>query len=108
MTTLLLWAWLFSLPGLVLTALGVPKNHRNAGYASVAGPPAILIVALLALASGGQQTVTFDNWLPFLPDNAFRELADPLSALMLVILGFVATCVSFYPPAYLAEAPACR
>jgi NADH-quinone oxidoreductase subunit L len=106
--TLLLWAWLFSLPGLVLTALGVPKDRRYAGYASLAGPPVILVVALIALVGAGQQTVAIPNWLPFLPDPAFRELADPLSALMLVILGFVATCVYFYTLGYMADDPGRR
>jgi NADH-quinone oxidoreductase subunit L len=103
MTGLLLWAWIFSLPGLLLTALGVPSQRRYAGYASLAGPPVILIVALLALIGGGEQSIVIANWIPFLPDTAFAELADPLSALMLVILGFVATAVYFYTLGYMAD-----
>ena len=39
---LLAWAWVFTLPGLVLTALGVPANRKHAGYASLAGPFVLL------------------------------------------------------------------
>ena len=49
MSALLLWAWLFTLPGLLLTALGVGKRP---GAASQGGPPLMLIVALAALATG--------------------------------------------------------
>ena len=38
MMSLLAWAWLFTLPGLVLTGLGVPRKQKQAGYASLAGP----------------------------------------------------------------------
>jgi NADH-quinone oxidoreductase subunit L len=103
MIGLLAWAWLFTLPGLVLTALGVPHGQRRAGYASLPGPIVLLLVALAALVSGGSASVVFDNWLPFLPDGAFRALADPLSALMLAIVGFVATLVYIYSLGYLAD-----
>src|SRR4051812_38031551 len=106
--SLLLWAWLFSLPGLLLTAFGVPKDRRYAGYASLAGPAVILLVSLLALVQGGQQTLAVDNWLPFLPDGAFRLLADELSALMLAILGFVAALVYVYSLGYMADDPGRR
>jgi NADH-quinone oxidoreductase subunit L len=100
---LLCWAWLFTLPGLVLTAVGVPSGRKGAGYASLAGPVVLLLVGLAALISGGSATVQYDNWLPFLPDGAFRILADPLSALMLAILGFVATLVYVYSLGYMAD-----
>ncbi|MCA1644965.1 MAG: NADH-quinone oxidoreductase subunit L [Chloroflexi bacterium] len=103
MTGLLAWAWLFTLPGLVLTGLGVPAGKRAAGYASLPGPIVVLTVALGVLASGGTASVQLDNWLPFLPDGAFRSLADPLSALMLAILGFVATLVYIYSLGYMAD-----
>jgi NADH-quinone oxidoreductase subunit L len=108
MMGLLAWAWVFTLPGLVLTGLGVPGTRRGAGYASVPGPVVLLVVAVLALLEGGSTSVQFDNWLPFLPDGAFRALADQLSALMLAILGFVAALVYIYSLGYLSEDPGRR
>jgi len=108
MMPLLAWSWVFTLPGLLLTALGVPSSRNKAGYASLAGPPLLLLVALAALLNGGSYAVAFDNWLPFLPDGAYRALADPLSALLLAILGFVATLVYFYSLGYMATDPARR
>src|SRR6266851_6688238 len=108
MIGLLAWAWLCTLPGLVLTALGVPGSKKQAGLASIPGPIVLLVIAIAGLASGGTATVQFDNWLPFLPDGAFRALADPLSALLLVILGFVATLVYVYSLGYMADDPARR
>src|SRR6266851_2901912 len=108
MIGLLAWAWLCTLPGLVLTALGVPGSKKQAGLASIPGPIVLLVIAIAGLASGGTATVQFDNWLPFLPDGAFRALADPLSALMLVILGFVATLVYIYSLGYMADDPGRR
>jgi NADH-quinone oxidoreductase subunit L len=103
---LLAWAWLFTLPGLVLSARGVPA--RRPPYASLPGPFVVLGVAVAALVSGGSATIQFDNWLPFLPDGAFRLLADELSALMLAILGFVAALVYVYSLGYMAEDPGRR
>ncbi|MBV9543934.1 MAG: NADH-quinone oxidoreductase subunit L, partial [Chloroflexi bacterium] len=108
MTALLAWAWVFTLPGLLLTALGVPADNRKAGYASLAGPPVMLVVAVIAFLQGGSYSVEFQNWLPFLPDGSFRSLADPLSAFMLAILGFVATLVYVYSLGYMAEDPGRR
>jgi NADH-quinone oxidoreductase subunit L len=108
MIGLLAWAWVFTLPGLVLTALGIPKSQKQAGWASIPAPIVMLVIALAALANGGTATVQFDNWLPFLPDGAFRALADPLSALMLAILGFVAALVYVYSLGYMAEDPGRR
>src|SRR5207253_2928512 len=105
---LLAWAWLFPLPGLVLTALGLPAGQKRSGYASIPGPVVMLVIALAGLANSGSATVQFDNWLPFLPDGAFRALADPLSSLMLVILGFVATLVYVYSLGYMADDPGRR
>ncbi|MGI9146352.1 MAG: NADH-quinone oxidoreductase subunit 5 family protein [Chloroflexota bacterium] len=106
--SLLTWAWLFTLPGLLLTAFGVPGSRRTAGYASLPGPLVLLLVAVAALVGGGSAAVQFENWLPFLPDGAFRSLADPLSALMLAILGFVATLVYVYTLGYMADDPGRR
>jgi NADH-quinone oxidoreductase subunit L len=105
MIQLLAWAWLFSLPGLVLTAAGIPKK---AGYASIPGPIVLLVVALIALIGGQSYEVVIPNWLPFLSDGAFRSLADPLSALLLAILGFVASLVYLYSLGYMAEDPGKR
>ncbi len=108
MMPLLAWAWLFTLPGLLLTALGVPRTQKSAGYASLPGPFVLLAVSVIALLQGGSFAVAFDNWLPFLPDGAYRALADPLSALMLAILGFVAACVYIYSLGYMADDPSKR
>jgi NADH-quinone oxidoreductase subunit L len=105
MIQLLAWSWLFTLPGLLLTAFGVPAGRKNAGYASLPGPVVLLIVSVIALISGSSFAVAFENWLPFLPDGAFRALADPLSALMLAILGFVASLVYIYSLGYMADDP---
>ncbi|TME29432.1 MAG: NADH-quinone oxidoreductase subunit L, partial [Chloroflexi bacterium] len=105
---LLAWAWVFTLPGLVLTALGVPRDRRYAGYASLAGPVVLLVVAVVALLGGGSSSVAFENWLAFLPDGAYRALADELSALMLAILGFVAAVVYVYSLGYMADDPGKR
>ena len=103
------WAWLFTLPGLLLTAFGVPGNRRYAGYASLAGPLVMLLVGRDRADPGrlGQRS-QFANWLPFLPDGAFRTLADTLSALMLAILGFVAALVYVYSLGYMADDPGRR
>src|SRR5690349_15157286 len=108
MNAILAWAWVFTLPGLLLTAFGLPSGQRRAGYASLAGPPVLLVVALIALLQGGSYSVTFDGWLPFLPDGAYRALADPLSGLLLLILGVVASLVYFYSLGYMADDPAKR
>ncbi|HEX8968320.1 MAG TPA: proton-conducting transporter membrane subunit [Chloroflexota bacterium] len=109
MMPLLAWAWLFTLPGLVLTAIGIPADRRRAGYASLLGPGVLLIVSVLALLGGGAPFgVAFDNWLPFLPDGAYRALADSLSALMLAILGFVSVVVYVYSLGYMADDPGRR
>src|SRR5262249_54201321 len=108
MSALLAWSWLFSLPGLVLTAAGGPRDKPKAGYASIPGPARLLIVATAALIGGQQYSVDIPNWLPFLPDGAFRTLADPLSALLLAILGFVATLVYVYSLGYMADDPGRR
>ena len=108
MMQILAWAWLFTLPGLLITALGVPRGQKRAGYASLAGPAVLLVVAVVALVQGGSYAVTFANWLPFLPDGAYRALADPLSALMLAILGFVAVCVYVYSLGYMSDDPGKR
>ncbi len=108
MMPILAWAWLFTLPGLLLTALGVPGNRKGAGYASLAGPIVLLIVAVAALLQGGSFNVVFPNWLPFLPDGAFETLADTLSALMLAIVGLVATLVYLYSLGYMADDPSRR
>jgi NADH-quinone oxidoreductase subunit L len=108
MMGLLAWAWVFSLPGLVLTACGVPGNQKRAGYASLPGPVVLLVVAVIAFVQGGEASVVIPNWLPFLPDGAYRALADPLSALLLAILGFVASLVYLYSLGYMADDPSRR
>src|SRR6266542_4365696 len=108
MSELLAWAWIFALPGLVLTASGIPKDQKRAGYASLPGPVVLLVIAAIAFAQGTEASVTYLNWLPFLADGAFRSLADPLSALLLAILGFVASLVYLYSLGYMADDPGKR
>src|SRR5688572_23537539 len=100
MSALLLWAWLFTLPGLLMTALGV---GRRPGAASQGGPPVMLIVAIAALATGAHAEFEIANWLPFLPDGAFHLRVDPLSAVMLAVIGAVSTCVYVYSLGYMDE-----
>jgi NADH-quinone oxidoreductase subunit L len=108
MMPILAWAWVLTLPGLVLTSLGVPPGQKRAGYASIPGPFVLLVLAVAALLGGGSYEVVIPNWLPFLPDGAFRALADPLSALLLAILGLVAGLVYVYSLGYMAEDPSKR
>src|SRR5688500_10642545 len=100
MSDLLLWAWLFTLPGLLLSALAV---GRRPGAASQGGPPVMLLVALAALATGARAELELPNWLPFLPDGAFHLRVDPLSAVMLAVIGAVSTCVYVYSLGYMDE-----
>lgn len=98
MSNLLLWAWLFTMPGLLLTALGVGKRP---GIASVGGPAIMLIVALGALAEGARASFAIQNWLPFLPDGTFHLFVDPLAAVMLAVIGAVAACVYVFSLGYM-------
>src|SRR4051812_13400936 len=98
MSVVLLWAWLFTLPGLILNALGVGKRP---GAASQGGPPVMLVVALAALLGGANADFSLPNWLPFLPDGAFHLRVDPLSAVMLAVIGAVSTCVYVYSLGYM-------
>jgi NADH-quinone oxidoreductase subunit L len=98
MSNLLLWAWLFTLPGLVMTALGVGKRP---GVASLGGPAVMLIVALGALATGAHADFAYQNWLPFLPDGAFSLRVDALSAVMLAVVGAVSICVYVFSLGYM-------
>jgi NADH-quinone oxidoreductase subunit L len=108
MMAVMAWAWVFTLPGLLLTALGVPGDRRRAGYASLAGPVVVLVVALIALFQGGSYAFAIPNWVPFLPDGSYSVLSDSLSALMLCILGVVATVVYVYSLGYMADDPSRR
>ena len=87
MNGLLLWAWLFTIPGLFLTGLRVGGRP---GAASVFGPALIAIVALGSLA-GPPAELNLPGWLPFLPDGAFHLRADSLAAVMLTVVGVVST-----------------
>jgi len=98
MSDVLLWAFLFTLPGLLLTALGIGKRP---GAASQGGPPVIFVVALIALLTGANAELHVAGWLPFLPDGAFHLRVDPLSALMLAVVGGVSTCVYIFSLGYM-------
>ena len=106
MMALLAWAWLFALPGLVLTALGRPGKPRAPATPACPGRWCCCWSPSPRCVSGGQADAsTIPNWLPFLPDGAFRILADPLSALMLAIVGFVSPLVYVYSLGYMADDP---
>jgi NADH-quinone oxidoreductase subunit L len=99
--TILPYAWLFPLPFLALNALGLP---RKAGAVSFLGPLAIFIASAGWLAGDRAPVhVVVDNWIPFLPDPAFRLTVDGLSAVMLAVVGGVASCVFVYAVAYMKE-----
>ena len=74
MMPLLAWAWLFTLPGLVLTAAGCTgRSERARATPACPGPSSCCSswpwrAAQRRLGDRSQ----FDNWLPFLPDGAFR------------------------------------
>ena len=101
MTSLLPWCFLFPLPFLLLNVFGFPKKP---GAASFVGPLAIFVGAMIWLL-GDRQTVrvNVDGWIPFLPDPAFRLSVDGLAAVMLAVVGGVATCVFVYAIAYMKD-----
>ena len=106
MTQLLAWAFLFTLPGLVLGATGLV---RKAGAVSQIGPAAILACAVVWLVGGYQSGgIELANWLPFMPDPRFFLRVDGLSAFMLAVLGLIATCVYIYSLGYMADDPGIR
>ena len=102
MSGLLLWSWLFTIPGLLLTALGV---GRKPGSASLGGPFIMFLVALGALATGPNAMYSVPGWLPFLPDGSFSLRVDSLSAVMLAVVGGISTCVYVYSLGYMDEEP---
>jgi NADH-quinone oxidoreductase subunit L len=103
---LLAWSFLFPLPTLLLSAAGMP---RRAGALSFLAPLSIFLVALgwlagpLFGATHDPTLVRFDGWVPFLPDSSFRLTVDALSAVMLLVVGGVATCVYLYAMGYMAH-----
>ena len=101
MTALLPWCFLFPLPLLLLNVFGFPKK---AGALSFVGPLAVFVCALLWLV-GDRTTirVAYEGWIPFLPDAAFRLSVDGLAAVMLAVVGGVATCVFVYAIAYMKD-----
>ena len=74
---LLLWAWLFTLPGLLLTALGVGQARRAPPVGRAAG--ACCSWRSPRSATGAHAEFELPNWLPFLPDGAFHLRVDPLA-----------------------------
>jgi NADH-quinone oxidoreductase subunit L len=99
---LLLWGWLFTLPGLALAAAGL---GRPKGLLSVPGPALLGLVGLAALVSRQTAEVRYPGWLPFLPDGAFHLRADPLAAAMLTVVGLVSTVVYVYSLGYMKGDP---
>jgi NADH-quinone oxidoreductase subunit L len=102
MSGLLLWGWLFTLPGLALTASGL---GRPKGLLSVPGPALLGLVGLAALVTGQTAEVRYPGWLPFLPDGAFHLRADPLAAAMLTVVGLVSTAIYVYSLGYMKGDP---
>jgi NADH-quinone oxidoreductase subunit L len=100
------WAWAFTLPGLLVTALG---PGRRPWVASVPGPLLVLVAGLSWLL--GPRAVLeakVAGWLPFISDGAYHTRVDALSASMLCVVGAVSACVYVYSLAYMAEDPAQR
>jgi NADH-quinone oxidoreductase subunit L len=97
---LLPWVWVVTLPGLLLTSLGVGKHP---GIASLPGP---LLVGLAGLVwiFGEQRPaeVQVADWLPLIPDGTFHLRLDGLAAAMLAVVGLVSFCVYVYSLAYMA------
>ena len=100
------WAFLAPLPGLLATACG--RGHRP-GLASLPGPLLVFAAGILWLC-GAQQplTVRLEHWLPWLGDGAFALYLDGLAAVMLAVIGAVATCVYVYSLGYMHDDPGRR
>jgi NADH-quinone oxidoreductase subunit L len=106
MTQILPWAFLFTLPGLLLGSTAVV---RKPGIASIPGVAAVLACAVAwLLGAGSPTTVEYANWLPFIPDGRFFLRIDGLSAFMLAVLGLIALCVYVYSLGYLEGDPGIR
>jgi len=98
-SALLPWAFLATLPGLLLTALGA---GRRPGTASLLGPVLVLAAGLSWFAGDhAPLVVRIDGWLPLLPDPAFALRCDALAAAMLCAIGAVASCVYVYSLSYM-------
>ncbi|HLQ36652.1 MAG TPA: proton-conducting transporter membrane subunit [Planctomycetota bacterium] len=106
MIGLLPWAWLCTLPGLLLTALG---RGQRPGLASLPGPLAIGLAGV-AFLLGDHQPVLHRTaeWLPLVPDGAFSLRLDGLAAVMLCVVGFVSLCVYVYSLSYMRADPGQR
>ncbi|HLG71931.1 MAG TPA: NADH-quinone oxidoreductase subunit L [Chloroflexota bacterium] len=105
-TDVLPWAFLFTLPGLLLGSTGI---IRKAGVGSIPGVLALLGCAVAWLLGYGQPaTVELGGWLPFVPDGRFFLRVDGLTAFMLAILGLISVCVYVYSLGYLADDPGIR
>ena len=101
MSALAPWVWLFTLPFLILNLLRLP---RKAGLLSFVGPLAIFVVAIgYLLGDRTPAKVVVADWIPFLPDTAFRLTVDGLAAVMLAVVGGVATCVFVYAISYMKD-----
>jgi NADH-quinone oxidoreductase subunit L len=104
--SLVQWAWLATLPGLLLTAAGV---GRRAGIASVPGPLLMLALGLAWLCGDRLPVETrFPDWLPGVAEGAFALRVDGLAAVMLCVVGAVSACVYAYSFGYLDHDPGRR
>lgn len=101
MSVLAPWVWLFPLPFLILNLLRLPKK---AGQLSFIGPLATFVVAVgFLLGDRVPVKIVVADWIPFLPDTAFRLTVDGLAAIMLAVVGGVATCVFIYAISYMKD-----
>ncbi len=101
MNQLLPWVWAFPLPFLLLNVFGFPKKP---GQLSFVGPLAIFVVAVAYLMGDHQPVkLVFADVMPFLPDSALRFTIDGLAAVMLAVVGGVATCVFVYAISYMHD-----
>ena len=98
---LLLWSFLFPVPTLLVSAFGWP---RRAGAVSFVSPLAVLGGGLAWLLQGATTAkLVVPDLVRFLPDGAFRLTVDPLAGVMLLVVGFVSTCVFVYAQGYMAH-----
>jgi NADH-quinone oxidoreductase subunit L len=97
---LLPWVWVVTLPGLILTTLGIGKRP---GITSLPGPLLLGLSGLAWIFSGqGPAEVRVSGWLPLIPDGTFHLRLDGLAAVMLAVVGLVSFCVYVYSLAYMA------
>ncbi len=100
------WAFVLTLPGMLATAL---TRGARPGLASLPGPLLVLLVGVLwLLGDHTANVVTIANWLPLVGDAAFSLRLDALAAVMLCVVGAVASCVYVFSLEYMHSDPGQR